>query len=44
VDDIEATASRIRRTGGEVLMPTVEVPHMGRFFWFKVPGGPVLAA
>jgi predicted enzyme related to lactoylglutathione lyase len=44
VDDIEATASRIKRTGGEILMPTVDVPRMGRFFWFKVPGGPVLAA
>lgn len=44
VEDIGATASRIKRTGGEILMPVVDVPHMGRFFWFKVPGGPVLAA
>ncbi len=34
----------IKRSGGEILMPIVDVPQMGRFFWFKVPGGPVLAA
>ena len=44
VEDIESTASIIKRTGGEILMPIVEVPQMGSFFWFKVPGGPVLAA
>jgi predicted enzyme related to lactoylglutathione lyase len=44
VKDIEATASKVREKGGEILMPTVDVPQMGRFFWFKVPGGPVLAA
>ena len=44
VEDIESTASIIKRSGGEILMSTVDVPQMGRFFWFKVPGGPVLAA
>jgi predicted enzyme related to lactoylglutathione lyase len=44
VEDIESTASTIKRSGGEILMPIVDVPRMGRFFWFKVPGGPVLAA
>jgi len=44
VDDIEETAKRIERAGGEIVMPLVDVPKMGRFFWFKVPGGPVLAA
>lgn len=44
VEDIESTASIIKRSGGEILMPIADVPHMGRFFWFKVPGGPVLAA
>src|SRR5712692_6010117 len=44
VRDIEATESMIKRAGGELLMPIVDVPHTGRFFWFKVPGGPVLAA
>ena len=27
-----------------MLMPIVDVPRTGRFFWFKVPGGPILAA
>jgi predicted enzyme related to lactoylglutathione lyase len=44
VDDIEATAKRIEAAGGEIVMPLVDVPKMGKFFWFKVPGGPVLAA
>jgi uncharacterized protein len=44
VGDIEATANRVKKAGGELLMPVVDVPRMGRFFWFKVPGGPVLAA
>jgi len=44
VENIEATARAIKSAGGEILMPIVDVPHMGRFFWFKPPGGPVLAA
>jgi len=44
VEDIETVAKMIKRSGGEMIMPIVDVPHMGRFFWFKVPGGPVLAA
>ena len=44
VDDIESTAGIVERSGGEILMPVVDVPRMGRFFWFKVPGGPVLTA
>jgi predicted enzyme related to lactoylglutathione lyase len=44
VKDIAATAKRVKRMGGERLMPITDVPHMGSYFWFKVPGGPVLAA
>ena len=44
VDDIEATAKKIKRARGEIVMPIVDVPKMGRFFWFRVPGGPILAA
>ncbi len=44
VDDIETTARAIKSAGGEILMPVTDVPRMGRFFWFRVPGGPVLAA
>jgi predicted enzyme related to lactoylglutathione lyase len=44
VDDIETAAKSIKRAGGEIVMPIVDVPDTGRFFWFKIPGGPVLAA
>ena len=44
VQDIELTAKNIGKAGGQLLMPIVDVPQMGRFFWFKVPGGPILAA
>lgn len=44
VENIEASTKEIKAAGGEVVMPTVDVPGMGRFFWFKVPGGPILAA
>ncbi|MDV3293191.1 MAG: VOC family protein [Nitrososphaerales archaeon] len=43
VDDLDSTATRIKRMGGEIVLPRVDVPKMGSFFWFKVPGGPVLA-
>jgi uncharacterized protein len=43
VDDLGAVEKAIRKAGGEVVLPRVDVPHMGSFFWFKVPGGPVLA-
>lgn len=44
VEDIEETAEAVKEAGGEIIMPIVDVPKMGRFFWFKVPGGPILAA
>ena len=44
VQDIAVTEKRVERMGGERLTPITDVPRMGRFFWFKVPGGPVLAA
>jgi len=44
VENIETTASMIKSAGGEIVMPITDVPQMGRFFWFKPPGGPVLAA
>ena len=44
VEDIEETAKAVKKAGGEIILPTVDVPKMGRFFWFKVPGGPILAA
>jgi len=43
VDDLDATASKVKKMGGEIVLPRTDVPGMGSFFWFKVPGGPVLA-
>lgn len=43
VKDLDATAEGIRKAGGEIVMPRVDVPGMGSFFWFKLPGGPILA-
>jgi uncharacterized protein len=42
--DLDAARTKIERAGGEIVMPRVDVPGMGSFFWFRVPGGPVLAA
>ncbi len=43
VDDLNAAEKKILASGGEIVLPRVDVPHMGSFFWFKIPGGPVLA-
>ena len=43
VDDLELAEKKILTSGGEIVLPRVDVPNMGSFFWFKVPGGPVLA-
>jgi uncharacterized protein len=43
VPDLEIALSRIQAAGGAVVLPRVDVPHMGSFFWFKIPGGPILA-
>jgi len=43
VEDLGAMEKKILAFGGEIVLPRVDVPHMGSFFWFKIPGGPVLA-
>ena len=43
VTNLESSASKVKKWGGEIVLPRVDVPGMGSFFWFKVPGGPVLA-
>ncbi len=44
VDDLDETSKKIEIEGGEIVMPRVDIPGMGSFFWFKIPGGPILAA
>jgi len=44
VDDLDAASRKIERAGGAIVLPRVEIPGMGSFFWFRIPGGPILAA
>src|SRR5258706_11512867 len=43
VEDLDAAQARVKREGGEIVLARVDVPQMGSFFWFRVPGGPVMA-
>ncbi|HXQ94978.1 MAG TPA: hypothetical protein VN864_07440 [Thermoplasmata archaeon] len=43
VTDLDRALERVKRGGATNVLPRVDVPGMGSFFWFKVPGGPVLA-
>lgn len=43
VEDLGAIEKKIVNSGGEIVLPRVDVPHMGSFFWFKIPVRPVLA-
>jgi uncharacterized protein len=43
VDNLSDVEKKILNSGGEIVMPRVDVPEMGSFFWFRVPGGPILA-
>jgi hypothetical protein len=44
VEDVDAALEKVKRGGGEIVLPRTTIPGMGTFFWFKVPGGPILAA
>lgn len=43
VADLDEAMAAIRRAGGEIVLPRTDAP-VGSFCWFKVPGGPILAA
>jgi uncharacterized protein len=43
VRDLEEAGTRIQSAGAQIVLPRVNVPGMGCFFWFRVPGGPLLA-
>lgn len=43
VEDLTQAQKKVEKAGGRVVLPRVDVPGMGAFFWFQVPGGPVLA-
>ena len=44
VEDLDAASRKIERAGGAIVLPRVDIPGMGSFFWFRIPGGPTLAA
>jgi len=43
VRDLDEASTRVRSAGAQIVLPRVDVPGMGSFFWFRVPGGPLLA-
>ena len=43
VSDLGESQRRVEAAGAQIVLPRVEVPGMGCFFWFRVPGGPLLA-
>jgi uncharacterized protein len=43
VSDLDGALLKVQRAGGTVVLPRVDVPDMGSFFWFRIPGGPLLA-
>ena len=43
VPDLDAAQQKIKAAGGDIVLARVDVPQMGSFFWFRIPGGPVMA-
>jgi uncharacterized protein len=43
VRDLGEAQRRVEAAGAKVVLPRVDLPGMGAFFWFRVPGGPLLA-
>lgn len=43
VENCEATLKGCQKNGAEILMPVTEVPGQGKFFQFRIPGGPIMA-
>ncbi len=39
VDDVEASAKRVEKLGGEVILPPTDIPKVGRFCVIKDPQG-----
>jgi len=43
VEDLDVAEERVRRSGGQIILPRTDIPGMGSFFWFKIPAGPIMA-
>jgi len=44
VDDVDAVARKEEENGERILVPTTDIPHVGRFCTFQDPQGAVLCA
>jgi len=44
VEDIDATAAKIEKLGGKIIVPPTDIPTVGRFSVFSDPQGAVLSA
>jgi len=44
VEDIDAAAGDIERSGGRIVVPCQEAPNMGSYLTFEAPGGPTFVA
>lgn len=44
VDDVDAVARKVVESGGKLLVPPTDIPHVGRFCTFQDPQGAVLSA
>ena len=43
VEDLDEVGRKIRKMGGEIILTRTTIPGMGSFFWFRIPGGPIMA-
>lgn len=43
VEDLTTAEERVRAAGAKIVLARVDVPGLGCFFWFELPGGPLLA-
>ena len=43
VDDVDASAKRVEELGGSIVMPPMDIPHVGRFCVIKDPSGGSIA-
>lgn len=43
VEDLTTAEERVRAAGAKIVLTRVDVPGFGCFFWFELPGGPLLA-
>lgn len=39
VDDVDASTKRVEELGGSIVMPPIDIPHVGRFCIIKDPSG-----